>query len=108
MAGEQHSYLASRISLHATAQLQPIEQRRHPQSGPPFANPNFTGNAILGNPSQWFNPRVVAAAAEQRLFGNLTRDNLTGPGLTWDFSAIKNTTLHERLSLQFRAEILTC
>ncbi len=34
------------------------------------------------------------------------RDNLIGPGLaTWDFSAIKNTAIHERLSLQFRAEI---
>jgi hypothetical protein len=31
---------------------------------------------------------------------------LIGPGLaTWDFSAIKDTRIHERLSLQFRAEI---
>jgi len=73
----------------------------------PFANPNFTGNAILGNPSQWFNPSaLLQPPPNSGFFGNLTRDNLTGPGLaTWDFSAIKNTTLHERLSLQFRAEI---
>jgi hypothetical protein len=73
----------------------------------PFANPNFTGNAILGNPSQWFNPNAfLQPPANSGFFGNLTRDNLTGPGLaTWDFSAIKNTTIHERLSLQFRAEI---
>ena len=31
---------------------------------------------------------------------------LIGPGLaTWDFSVMKNTTIHERLNLQFRAEI---
>ena len=73
----------------------------------PFANPNFTGNAILGNPSQWFNPNAfLQPPANSGFYGNLTRDNLTGPGLaTWDFSAIKNTTIHERLSLQFRAEI---
>jgi hypothetical protein len=29
-----------------------------------------------------------------------------GPGLaTWDFSVLKNTTIHERLQLQFRLEI---
>jgi hypothetical protein len=44
--------------------------------------------------------------AQRQFWGNATRDNLTGPGLaTRDFSAIKNTTLRERLSLQFRAEI---
>ena len=73
----------------------------------PFANPNFNGNAILGNPSQWFNPSAfLQPPPNSGFYGNLTRDNLTGPGLaTWDFSAIKNTTIHERLSLQFRAEI---
>jgi hypothetical protein len=31
---------------------------------------------------------------------------LVRPGLaTWDFSAIKNTALYERMTLQFRAEI---
>ncbi len=34
----------------------------------PFNNPNFTGNAILGTPAQWFNPnRFSSAAAEQRI-----------------------------------------
>ena len=34
------------------------------------------------------------------------RDSYSGPGLaTWDFSALKDTTIHERLSLQFRAEL---
>lgn len=73
----------------------------------PFANPNFTGNPILGAPTQWFNPAVfLQPPPNSGFWGNATRSNLTGPGLaTWDFSAIKNTTLRERLSLQFRAEI---
>ena len=73
----------------------------------PFANPNFMGNAIVGNPNQWFNPAAfLQPPPNSGFWGNLSRNNLSGPGLaTWDFSAIKNTTLHERLSLQFRAEI---
>ena len=73
----------------------------------PFVNPNFTGSAIIGKPSQWFNPNAfLQPPANSGFYGNLGRDTLVGPGLaTWDFSAIKDTTLHERLSLQFRAEI---
>ncbi len=29
----------------------------------PFVNPNFTGSAILGNPTQWFNPSCISAAS---------------------------------------------
>jgi len=73
----------------------------------PFANPNFTGNPILGTPAQWFNPAAfLQPPPNSGFWGDLSRNNLTGPGLaSWDFSAIKNTTLRERLSLQFRAEI---
>jgi hypothetical protein len=73
----------------------------------PFANPDFSGPVILGKPSQWFNPNAfLAPPANSGFYGNLGRNTLTGPGLaTWDFSAFKTTTLHERLALQFRAEI---
>ncbi|HET6217418.1 MAG TPA: carboxypeptidase regulatory-like domain-containing protein [Acidobacteriaceae bacterium] len=73
----------------------------------PFANPDFHGSAILGKPSQWFNPSAfLQPPANSGFFGNLGRDTLVGPGLaTWDFSAVKETALHERLNLQFRAEI---
>ncbi len=73
----------------------------------PFANPNFTGNAIIGSPAQWFTPDAfLQPPPNSGFYGNLTRDNLTGPGLaTWDFSAVKDTVLRERLTLQFRAEI---
>jgi hypothetical protein len=73
----------------------------------PFVNPDFTGPVILGKPSQWFNPNAfLAPPANSGFYGNLGRNTLIGPGLaTWDFSAFKTTTLHERLALQFRAEI---
>jgi Carboxypeptidase regulatory-like domain/TonB-dependent Receptor Plug Domain len=76
----------------------------------PFANPDFTGPVILGKPSQWFNPAAFLAPANTPgnlgFYGNLGRNTLMGPGLgTWDFSVMKETTLHERLGLQFRAEI---
>jgi hypothetical protein len=73
----------------------------------PFANPNFTGSVILGQPGQWFNPNAfLAPPANSGFYGNLGRDTLIGPGLaTWDFSAVKDTRIRERLSLQFRAEI---
>ena len=73
----------------------------------PFVNPNFQGSAIIGKPSQWFNPNAfLQPPANSGFYGNLLRDTLVGPGLaTWDFSAVKDTALYERLSLQFRAEI---
>lgn len=73
----------------------------------PFLNPDFTGPVILGSPMQWFNPNAfLAPPANSGFYGNSGRDTLMGPGLaTWDFSAFKTTALHERLALQFRAEI---
>jgi len=73
----------------------------------PFANPDFTGPVILGKPGQWFNPDAfLAPPPNSGFYGDLGRDTLIGPGLaTWDFSVAKQTTLHERVGLQFRAEI---
>jgi hypothetical protein len=72
----------------------------------PFVNPAFTGPVISGNPSQWFNPAaLIGPPSGSGFFGNLGRDTFIGPGLaTWDFSALKDTRLTERLDLQFRAE----
>ena len=73
----------------------------------PFINPNFSGPVILGKPGEWFNPNAFLTEANNSgFYGNLGRDSLLGPGLaTWDFSVLKQTSIHERLSLQFRAEI---
>jgi hypothetical protein len=72
----------------------------------PFVNPAFTGPVILGNPNQWFNPNAFTGPPSgSGFYGNLGRDTLIGPGLaTWDFSALKDTRLTERIDLQFRAE----
>ncbi len=73
----------------------------------PFLNPNFSGPVILGKPAQWFNPNAfIAPPSTGGFYGNLGRDTFVGPGLaTWDFSVLKETTLREGLSLQFRAEM---
>ncbi len=72
----------------------------------PFANPAFHGSDILGKPSEWFNPAAfLAPPPGSGFYGNLRRNSLTGPGMaTWDFSMLKNTTLHDRLRMQLRAE----
>ncbi len=73
----------------------------------PFLNPDFIGSVVAGNPNQWFNPAAfIAPPSASGFYGNLGRDAYTGPGLaTWDFSALKDTQIRERLRLQFRAEI---
>jgi hypothetical protein len=73
----------------------------------PFKNPNFSGPVVLGKPAQWFNPAAfLAPPPGSGFYGNVARDSLTGPGLaTWDFSALKNIHVRERISLQFRAEL---
>ena len=73
----------------------------------PFLNPNFSGPVVLGHPNQWFNPAAfIAPPANSGFYGNVGRDTYIGPGLaTWDFSALKDTAISERVNLQFRAEI---
>ena len=73
----------------------------------PFLNPDFTGPVILGKPAQWYNPSAfLPPPTTIGFYGNMGRDEYTGPGLaTWDFSVMKNTSITERLNLQFRAEM---
>ncbi len=73
----------------------------------PFVNPAFTGNVILGNVSKWFNPAAFLAPPNgSGFYGNLARDTFIGPGLaTWDFSALKEIPVREKVNLQFRAEL---
>ena len=59
---------------------------------------------IQGSPDAYFNLSAFAPPGAREL-GNLGRFTLTGPGLAqWDFGMTKNTSLSERLQLQFRAE----
>jgi hypothetical protein len=76
----------------------------------PFGNPAFSGPIIIGSPTKWFDPNAFVAPsnipANGGFYGNVGRDTLVGPGLaTWDFSALKDTRVTERLDIQFRAEI---
>jgi hypothetical protein len=70
----------------------------------PNLNPAFTGPVILGTQAQWFNPAAFLVPTAGT-YGNLGRGTYNGPGLAEvDMSVFKNTSLSERLKLQFRAE----
>jgi hypothetical protein len=70
----------------------------------PQLNPDFHDRLYPRTPTQWFDPNAFVAPYPGT-FGNAGRDSLTGPGLTnLDFSLVKNTSIHERVRTQFRAE----
>jgi hypothetical protein len=69
--------------------------------------PNVVGDPAISNPGPagWFNASAFALAP-YGTFGNAGRNILDGPGFSSvNVSVIKNTTLFERATLQFRAEI---
>jgi hypothetical protein len=70
----------------------------------PNLAPGFHGPLYAKTVTQWFNPAAFTAPYPGT-FGNVGRDTLTGPGLSeLDLALVKNTTIHERLHAQFRAE----
>jgi Carboxypeptidase regulatory-like domain len=70
----------------------------------PSWNPAFSGPVILGSPNEYFNPSAFVVPVTGT-YGNVGRDTLIGPGIAQlDFSALKNTSITERVRLQFRAE----
>jgi hypothetical protein len=70
----------------------------------PSVNTAFTGPVVVGNPNQWFNPKAFMLPTPGT-YGNLGRGTFDGPGLAdVDVSLFKNTTISERVTLQFRAE----
>jgi len=70
----------------------------------PNWNPNFSGKLYPRTPQQYFNAAAFLPPATGT-YGNVSRDALTGPGLSeLDFSATRTAHLTERLGLQFRAE----
>jgi len=70
----------------------------------PSLNPSFSGPIVLGKQTQWFNPAAFTLPAAGT-FGNLGRGTFEGPGLfDVDLSLLKNTSVSERMTLQFRAE----
>jgi len=70
----------------------------------PDLNPSFSGKLYPKTAGEWFSPNAFDAPYPGT-FGNASRDSLKGPGLDdVDLSFAKNTTIHERLRTQFRAE----
>jgi Carboxypeptidase regulatory-like domain len=70
----------------------------------PNVNPNFHGNLYPRSVNQYFNPAAFLPPATGYL-GNAGRDSLFGPGLAeLDTSLLKDTSLTERVRMQFRAE----
>jgi hypothetical protein len=70
------------------------------------ARPNRTCSGRLASPSihEWFDTRCFSVAPANT-WGNSGNGFLDRPGsFTWDLSAIKDTKLTERITLQFRAE----
>lgn len=68
--------------------------------------PNLIGNPEISNhsPERWFNTGAFVIPASGT-FGNSGRNILDGPGYqSVNASLIKNTSLTERVNLQFRAE----
>jgi hypothetical protein len=70
----------------------------------PSVSTTFSGPVILGKPTEWFNPNAFVLPPPGT-FGNLGRGTLSGPGLAnVDLSLFKNTTVSEKITMQFRAE----
>lgn len=66
---------------------------------------------VTGDPNNWIsNPQVLTSPCDSATEaichpGSLGRNTVIGPDfINTDFSLIKNTTIHENLNLQFRAE----
>ena len=69
--------------------------------------PNLVGSALVAHPGPdgWFNTAAFALPPFGS-FGNAGRNILTGPGLqTVNVALLKDTTLSEGKTLQFRAEV---
>jgi hypothetical protein len=69
--------------------------------------PNVNGNPNSGNrtTAQWFNTAAFVFPAPGT-FGNAGRNIVDGPGFqNLNASLLKNTTITERVNLQFRAEV---
>lgn len=86
-------------------------------TGEGFQRPNLIGDPFAGVSHsiqtdnngnkfvQWINPAAFAQPAAGT-FGNLSRNKFFGPAYqSVDFSIFKNTTIHERVTAQFRVEL---
>ncbi len=74
------------------------------QVGNPNSGVCASDGAAVRTAGCWFNTGAFQQA-QLGTFGNVGRNTLLGPAFQqWDFSALKMIPIHERLTLQFRAE----
>ena len=74
------------------------------QVGNPNSGVCASDGAAVRTAGCWFNTGAFQQA-QLGTFGNVGRNTLLGPAFQqWDFSALKLIPIHERLTLQFRAE----
>lgn len=74
--------------------------------GRPDLKPGRSNNPTRGfkTPDQWFDPTAFQLQPE-RTFGNLGRNTVIGPSFAnFDFSVVKNTSISEDKTVQFRVE----
>jgi hypothetical protein len=70
----------------------------------PSLNPSFTGPVLLQQLTRWYDPNAFVLPAVGT-YGTLGRGTYNGPGLAEvDLSVFKNTSITERVALQFRTE----
>ena len=70
----------------------------------PSFNPSFSGPVILQQVNRWYDPNAFLLPAFGT-YGNVGRGVFNGPGLAdVDLSVFKNTSITERVALQFRTE----
>ena len=70
----------------------------------PAVNPNFSGSLYPRRVEHWFEAKAFILPPAGT-YGNAARNALTAPGVrSVDLSFFKNTTVSERMHLQFRAE----
>ena len=99
-------YDSNNPSLQGSApEISGFFSSRDNQIGDPNSGVCPVSGAAVRTPDCWFNTGVFATPAPGQ-FGNVGRNTLKGPAYQqWDFSAIKTIPIHERLNLQFRAEL---
>lgn len=95
------------LTVSSTLAVRPNLQpgmSNNPTEGLSAGCPGINAGRKLGDPSLWFDPCAFALQPAGQ-FGNLGRDTIVGPKLiNFDFSLVKNTSLGEERSLQFRTE----
>jgi hypothetical protein len=70
----------------------------------PSLSTTFSGPVVLGQQTRWYDPNAFVLPA-LGTYGNLGRGTFNGPELAAvDLSVFKNTSITERVALQFRTE----